>query len=159
MQPLNLLSLNGASTDSTVTLSMTPQTSPSQVSSLGSPPSITTSDISQQSSGTPSNVLVWRSPRQRTLTNRFTPEDFRGKSKSPSGDKCRKNHHGTREPSIKSPQGAGGVECDNKEWEIKHDELETLRKIQLENMRCVCVRERELTVMVSSTMLAATELQ
>ena len=113
--------------------SQTPQGSPSEILSLGSP-STSVSGISP-SSETPSSSFVWRSPRQRTLTNRFTSDDFRanlpgGQGKIPRG--------AIRGASREIPQGGSeNVECGDEEWQIKQSELDSLRKTQLENLRYV----------------------
>ena len=77
------------------------------------------------------HVFVWKSPRRRLAPERFTSSDFR-ESKGRQGVKSRRN----------SCQGASErVEYCEKERLLKREELEALRRRQLDTFRCVCVCE------------------
>ena len=110
-----------------------------------SPPSLTLS--SRSPSKTPSfdeglNAFLWRSPRRRSAPERFTSENFRGKSKE------KEHSRNPRQPGGKRQQGSmggcvqGSVKYCGEERERKQEELGALRKSQLDSLRFVRERER-----------------
>ena len=112
-----------------------------------SPPSLTLS--SRSPSKTPSfdeglNTFLWRSPRRRSAPERFTSENFRGKSKEKEHSKSPRQPGGKR----KLRQGSrgdcvqGSVKYCGEERERKQEELGALRKSQLDSLRFVRERER-----------------
>ena len=131
MENLPMTPTDEPSSDSSVSF---PLSSPSQILSPSSP-SVTPSEPPSLQEQV--NVFAWRSPRQRITTQRFTSENFRESSKEKGKSKSPRGARGKQFGSSGWPTGV--VECCEEEWEKKQGELDTLRNLQLDSLRCVLI--------------------